>query len=101
MLNPKKLEQLAQQIHDVLPKGIKEFGGDIENRVKQVIQSQLTKLDVVSREDFDVQTQVLMRTREKLTALEQRVDELLIKLNNNDSIESQVISHDSENNHNV
>ncbi|MBE2895085.1 ubiquinone biosynthesis accessory factor UbiK [Spirabiliibacterium falconis] len=76
MLNPKKLEQIAQQIHDALPKGIKEFGGDMENKLKQVIQAQLTKLDVVSRDDFEVQTQVLMRTREKLTALEMRVDEL-------------------------
>ncbi|MBV7388791.1 accessory factor UbiK family protein [Pasteurellaceae bacterium TAE3-ERU1] len=76
MLNPKKLEQIAQQIHDALPKGIKEFGEDMEAKIKQVIQAQLTKLDVVSRDDFEVQTQVLMRTREKLTALELRVDEL-------------------------
>ena len=80
MLNPKKLEQFAQQIHDALPQGIKDFGGDMEAKVKQVIQAQLGKLDVVTREDFEVQTQVLIRPREKLTALEQRLDQLEGKL---------------------
>lgn len=81
MLNPKKLEQFAQQIHDSLPQGVKNFGEDMEAKIKQVIQAQLTKLDVVTQEDFEVQTQVLIRTREKLTALEQRLDELESKLN--------------------
>lgn len=80
MLNPKKLEQFAQQIHDALPQGVKNFGEDMEAKVKQVIQAQLAKLDVVTQEDFEVQTQVLIRTREKLTALEQRLDELESKL---------------------
>ncbi|MGR6980636.1 ubiquinone biosynthesis accessory factor UbiK [Testudinibacter sp. P27/CKL/0425] len=80
MLNPKKLEQFAQQIHDSLPQGVKNFGEDMEAKIKQVIQAQLAKLDVVTQEDFEVQTQVLIRTREKLTALEQRLDELEAKL---------------------
>ncbi|WP_075180350.1 accessory factor UbiK family protein, partial [Neptunomonas phycophila] len=54
-----------------------------EQKVRQVIQSQLGKLDVVNREEFDVQTQVLLRTRQKLTELEQKMAELEAKLNNN------------------
>ena len=77
MLNPKKIEHIIQQIQDNLPKGIKDLGQDAEAKVKQVLQAQLSKLDIVTREGFDVQTQVLMRTREKLTALEKRVEELL------------------------
>ena len=77
MLNPKKIEHIIQQIQDNLPKGIKDLGQDAEAKVKQVLQAQLSKLDIVTREEFDVQTQVLMRTREKLTALEKRVEELL------------------------
>lgn len=73
MLNPKKLEQFAQQIHDALPQSVKNFSEDIEAKIKQVIQTQLGKLEIVTREDFEVQTQVLIRTREKLTALEQRL----------------------------
>ncbi|MDF5415365.1 accessory factor UbiK family protein, partial [Vibrio parahaemolyticus] len=46
----------------------------------QVIQGQLNKLDVVSREEFDVQTQVLLRTRQKLTEMEQKLAQLEEKL---------------------
>ncbi len=59
-----------------MPKGLRDFGDDVEKKVRQVLQSQLTRLDLVSREEFDVQTQVLLRTREKLALLEQRLSEL-------------------------
>lgn len=81
MLNPKKIEQVIQQIQDSLPQGIKDLGQDAEAKLKQTLQAQLAKLDLVTREEFDVQTQVLMRTREKLVALEKRVDELLAQQN--------------------
>ncbi|OBX06255.1 cytoplasmic protein [Gallibacterium salpingitidis] len=77
MLNPKKIEEIIQQVQNNLPQGIKEIGNDVEAKLKQVLQAQLSKLDVVTREEFDVQTQVLLRTREKLTALEAKVDTLL------------------------
>lgn len=76
MLDPKKLEQIARQIQNVLPQGIKDFGDDIDKKIRTVLQSQLNKLDLVNREEFDVQTQVLLRTREKLNRLEQRLNEL-------------------------
>lgn len=76
MLDPKKLEQVARQIQNVLPQGIKDFGDDIDKKIRTVLQSQLNKLDLVDREEFDVQTQVLLRTREKLNRLEQRLNEL-------------------------
>ncbi|STT46369.1 Uncharacterized protein conserved in bacteria [Klebsiella pneumoniae] len=47
-----------------------------EKKIRQALQSQLTRLDLVSREEFDVQTQVLLRTREKLALLEQRLNDL-------------------------
>lgn len=64
-----------------MPKGVREFGEDVEKKIRQVLQSQLTRLDLVNREEFDVQTQVLLRTREKLALLEQRMNELESKLN--------------------
>ncbi|ABV15491.1 hypothetical protein CKO_04435 [Citrobacter koseri ATCC BAA-895] len=76
MIDPKKIEQLARQVHESMPKGVREFGEDIEKKIRQTLQSQLTRLDLVSREEFDVQTQVLLRTREKLALLEQRLSEL-------------------------
>lgn len=76
MIDPKKIEQIARQVHESMPKGLRDFGDDVEKKVRQVLQSQLTRLDLVSREEFDVQTQVLLRTREKLALLEQRLNEL-------------------------
>ncbi|WIM84197.1 accessory factor UbiK family protein [Gallibacterium anatis] len=81
MLNPKKIEEIIQQVQNNLPQGIKDIGNDVESKLKQILQAQLAKLDVVTREEFDVQTQVLLRTREKLTALEARVDALLQQQN--------------------
>ncbi|ALE23880.1 ubiquinone biosynthesis accessory factor UbiK [Proteus mirabilis] len=73
---PKKIEQVARQIQNVLPQGIKDLGDDIDKKIRAILQSQLNKLDLVNREEFDVQTQVLLRTREKLARLEQRLNEL-------------------------
>ncbi|EEX35843.1 ubiquinone biosynthesis accessory factor UbiK [Vibrio metschnikovii] len=80
MFDPKKLEQIAKQIHDSMPQPVKELGSDVEQKVRQVIQGQLNKLDMVSREEFDVQTQVLLRTRQKLSDMEQKLNELEAKL---------------------
>ena len=76
MIDPKKIEQIARQVHESMPKGIREFGEGVEKKIRQTLQAQLTRLDLVSREEFDVQTQVLLRTREKLALLEQRISEL-------------------------
>ncbi|CAM3798320.1 ubiquinone biosynthesis accessory factor UbiK [Xenorhabdus thuongxuanensis] len=80
MLDPKKIEQIARQLHNAMPKGVKEFGDDVEKKLRAVLQSQLSKLDLVNREEFDIQTQVLLRTREKLAAMEQRLNELEARL---------------------
>lgn len=81
MLNPKNLESLAQQLHNALPQSLKNVGNDLEEKFKQILQAQLAKLDIVTREEFDVQSQVLLRTREKLDTLEKR----LIQLENSPS----------------
>ena len=73
MIDAKKIEEMARQIHNALPPGIKNLGEEVDKKVKQVLQSQLNKLDMVRREEFDVQTKVLLRTREKLAALEEKL----------------------------
>ena len=69
----KKLEDIARQIADSVPPGVKNMAEEAEGRIKQVLQSQLSKLDLVTREEFDIQTQVLIKTREKLEAMEVRL----------------------------
>ncbi|MGL4757074.1 MAG: ubiquinone biosynthesis accessory factor UbiK [Aeromonadaceae bacterium] len=81
MIDPKKIEEMARQVHNALPPGLRSLGEEVDKKIKQVLQSQLNKLDMVSREEFDVQTKVLMRTREKLTALEEKLAQLEAQLN--------------------
>ncbi|WP_296047312.1 accessory factor UbiK family protein [uncultured Alteromonas sp.] len=73
MLDPKKLEDIARQIADSVPPGVKNMAEEAEGKIKQVLQAQLSKLDLVTREEFDIQTQVLIKTREKLEAMEVRL----------------------------
>ena len=76
MINAKKMEEIAKQVTDSLPPSLKNLATDIEDKTKAVLQRKLSQLDVVSREEFDVQTQVLIKTREKLTQLEAKLAEL-------------------------
>lgn len=76
MLNPKTLEEIAKQITDAVPPSVKTMAESAEAKIKQVLQSQVSRLDFVSREEFDIQSQVLLRTREKLEALEARLADL-------------------------
>ncbi|MBD1388032.1 accessory factor UbiK family protein [Neiella sp. HB171785] len=76
MINPSKLEEIARQIAESMPTGVKQFAGDVERQAKTVLQAQLSKLDLVTREEFDVQNRVLLKTRQKLEQLEATVAEL-------------------------
>jgi len=76
MLDPKKIEEIARQIGASIPPKFREVADDVEAKVKAVLQAKLSSLDFVSREEFDVQRQVLLRTREKLEALELQVQQL-------------------------
>lgn len=80
MIDAKKIEEMARQIHNVLPPGLRNLGEEADRKIKQVLQSQLNKLDMVSREEFEVQTKVLLRTRERLVELEAKLAQLEEKL---------------------
>ncbi|KIO34863.1 MULTISPECIES: accessory factor UbiK family protein [unclassified Shewanella] len=84
MINPKKIEEVAKQLSDNLPSGLKQFAGEFEEKSKQILQNQLMKLDLVSREEFDVQQHVLLKTREKLESLQAQVDALEARLRQQD-----------------
>lgn len=77
MIDPKKIEDIAKQIGNAIPPQLKQFADDVETKVKQVLQNKLADMDFVSREEFDVQRQVLLRTREKVEKLEQQLTALL------------------------
>lgn len=73
MLDPKIFEELNNRFAALVAASPAK---DIEKNVKAMLASVFEKLDLVTREEFDIQSQLLARTREKLTALEARVTEL-------------------------
>lgn len=80
-INANGLDDLARRLADAVPESVRSFGRDLEGNFKAVLQAQLSKLDLVSRQEFDVQAAVLARTQETLAALEARLKELEAKQN--------------------
>ncbi|MHA7879696.1 MAG: accessory factor UbiK family protein [Saccharospirillum sp.] len=74
------LDQLSQQATDLLSQG-RQAREDVRSNLRSLIQSQVSKLDVVSREEFDAQQAVLLRTREQLERLEAQLKQLEETLN--------------------
>ena len=79
-INSNGLDDLAKRLADSVPESLRAFGRDLEGNFKAVLQAQLAKLDLVTRQDFDVQAAILQRTQAKLTAIEDRLKELEAKL---------------------
>ncbi len=76
MIDPKTLDALVARIAEGLPAGFGQVQEDLRNNLHAAVSAALARMDLVSREEFDVQSAVLARTREKLTALEVKVAEL-------------------------
>ena len=74
-----QIDDLAKKLAGFLPPSLKELHEDIEKNMRSGLESGLRKMNVVTREEFDIQTAVLLRTREKLEALEKIVTELEAK----------------------
>lgn len=79
-MNSSGLDDLAKRLADSVPESLRAFGRDLESNFKAVLQAQLAKLDLVTRQDFDVQAAILERTQGKLAALEARLRDLEAKL---------------------
>jgi hypothetical protein len=73
MLNIRAIDELAQRLASLVPAEFSAANEDLGRTFKAALQAGLTKLELVSREEFDVQQLVLQRTREKLDALEKQV----------------------------
>ena len=74
--NSNYLDDLAKRLAESVPESLRSFGRDIEGNFKAVLQAQLSKLDLVSRQEFDVQAALLARTQAALLDLENRLKEL-------------------------
>ena len=76
MLNPSQLESVAKKIAEVIPEGMGQVPDELQNQIKAALSRALSNMDLVTREEFDIQTGVLQKTRAKLEALEKQVAEL-------------------------
>ena len=76
MLNKDLLSDLAGKITALMPENVQHIQDDIESNVHTLLQSTLSKMNLVTREEFDVQAALLQRTREKLEKLEKLLEEL-------------------------
>lgn len=76
MINTSTLESLAGKVADSLPKGGKVLAEDMKKNLRIALSSTLERMDLVTREEFDIQTELLSRTRARLEALETRIAEL-------------------------
>lgn len=71
--DPKSLDELARKLADSVPPGLTALKQDLEQNFKAVLQSGLARLDLVTRQEFDIQAGVLRRSRERLEELEKRL----------------------------
>ena len=71
--DPRSLDELARKLADAVPPGLTALKNDLELNFKAVLQGGLAKLDLVTRQEFDIQAGVLRRSRERLEQLEQRL----------------------------
>lgn len=76
MIDPKKINEIVQQIMSSLPPGLRNLPDEVQSNLRAALHSTFTKLDLVTREEFDTQMGVLQRTRAKLEDLEKKVHKL-------------------------
>jgi len=76
MFDPKSFETIADRIANALPPSLNHLKEDMEKNFHALFQSALSRLDLVSREEFEVQKAVLAKTRSRLEELEKRIAEI-------------------------
>ena len=76
LMTDDSVESLASKLAEAVPEGLRSMREDLESNFRAVLRSSLSKLDLVTREEFEVQEAVLAKTRDKLEALEARLKDL-------------------------
>lgn len=80
MLDPKQLDDLARRFTENLPAGVRELQQEMEKNVRTAMQAAFSRMDLVTREEFDAQAKVLARTRAQLDELQSQIEGLEKKL---------------------
>ena len=85
-LDPKQLDDLAQRLDALIPESLQSTRSEVRKTVKACIENLLQHLDVVTREEFDVQAKLLAKTRQRLSELQKRLDALERKEDSENSV---------------
>ena len=96
MIDPKVIDELARRIAEVVPPGLRVLQQDMEKNFRAAMQAAFARMELVTREEFDVQTQVLARTRARLDALERRVAGLEARVPGDGAAASATASADAD-----
>mgnify|MGYP006432647483 CR=1 FL=1 len=73
MIDLRTIDELARRLRDTVPEDVRAVGEDLETNFRAVLSSAFDRMELVTREEFEAQKQVLERSREKLEALERRL----------------------------
>ncbi|MCP5004840.1 MAG: accessory factor UbiK family protein [Planctomycetes bacterium] len=76
MADSPNIEDLVRKLTDAIPTGIKELEAEAKKQFRSILETGISKMDMVTREEFDIQTKVLAKTRKKVDDLEQRLSNL-------------------------
>jgi hypothetical protein len=76
MIDPSKLDALAKSVYEHLPSSVKNIKEDLSSHLKGALQHALEKMEMVSREEFDVQSQLLSNCKIQIDGLQKRLDDL-------------------------
>ena len=76
LIDHKTIDDLTRRLAEALPDGVRGLQQDIEKNMRAVLSSAFTRLDLVTREELEVQKEVLARTRARLESLEQKLAQL-------------------------
>ncbi len=84
MINKEHFEEFIQQASKMIPDDLSRFKKDIETNLRTTLSASLSKMELVNREEFDIQTALLQRTRAKLDSLQKKLSELENQLQKTD-----------------
>ncbi len=73
MIDAKFVDDLVRKISEAIPPGLKEFETEAKKQIRGILEAGFAKMDLVSREEFDIQVKVLEKTRAKIDLLEKQL----------------------------
>lgn len=76
MFDPKQFDEIAKKLFATLPHSLQIIENDIQQKFKEILQAAFARMDLITREEFDVQCKVLARTRDKLDQLQLQIEDL-------------------------